>query len=211
MEKMKLITLCYFLLAFSVSTNANMLLNPGFEAGVLTSWQSLGNASIRTADPLAYEGQNYIYGESTALFRIWQDVNLADQGVSLTDIDAGVLDLEFGGWQSGCNSQTDNGQIVIHLLDANMTEIGIDSLPSFFSNHTWVEQSATTALLENTRFVRYEFIGTRTGGSNNDAYLDAAFLNVAPVPIPAAFLLFGSGIIGLLCTRTKQKLHIMFT
>lgn len=41
------------------------------------------------------------------------------------------------------------------------------------------------------------------GGSNNDAYLDAAYLNVTSVPVPAAVWLFGSGLIGLIGLRGK--------
>lgn len=105
----------------------------------------------------------------------------------------------MAGW-----TDDDKGQISIHLLNESKVEIGLTSLVAYTSDHLWEEQSGTTDLLNGTRFIRYEFIGTRVGeqtntgvlNENNDAYLDAAYLHV--VPVPAAVWLFGSGLIGLI-------------
>jgi len=207
MEKQIIILYLGFAM-FAFNAQANLISNPGFEIGnggdtVITDWQSSGNATIRTADPLAYSGANYIFGESTAAFSIWQDIDLLSSGFSASQINTGNLNIVFGGWQSGW-TDNDSGQIFIHLFDAEMAEIGETSLSSFTSDHLWLEQSGAMDLLAGTRYVRYEFIGTRVGeltntgvpNINNDAYLDAAYLYV--VPVPAAIWLFGSGLIGLI-------------
>ena len=182
-----------------------MLTNPGFETG-LDGWQSSGNAKIRVSNPLPHDGENYVYGENTPLFSVWQDISLSDKGILFSDIDTGNLNVKFGGWQSGWGTQHDNGKISVSLFDSNMSAIGGASLPNFFSNHTWIEQSGVTQILPGTRFIRYEFIGTRVEGSNNDAYLDTAYLNVAAVPIPAALWMFFSGL-GFLRFKRHSKIE----
>ena len=161
---------------FSFNIHANLLSNPGFESG-LTDWQSTNNVVIRTGDPLAYEGTNYIFGENTGTFTIWQDIDLINSGVSAAQIDTGNLNILFGGWQSGWNGN-DMGQITVRLFDTNNIEIAANSLTAFTSSQQWTEQSGTISLLSGTRFIRYEFTGTKNSGINNDAYLDAATLDV---------------------------------
>lgn len=183
------------------ATAANLLLNAGFESG-LTGWTTSGNAAIRSANPPAFEGNNYVFGASTPLYTVSQVVDLLAAGVNANDIDAGALNLVFGGYQAGFSTQTDAGQITVRLLDASSTALNAVSTPSFFSNATWTEQRGTTFLLPGTRHVSFEFVGTRTAGSNNDAYLDAAFVEVQPVPLPAALPLLLGGL-GLLALRRR--------
>lgn len=209
--KKQLINILYLFIAFSsFNVQANLLLNSGFESG-LTNWSSTGGAFIRTSDPVAYEGTNYIFGKNTPLYSVWQDVDLLSGGLTAAQIDAGDLDVEFGGWQSGFGPQTDSGQISVSFFNDTNDEIGKTQLLSFFSSMSWEEQFSVTNLLSGTRSIRYEFIGTRDQGSNNDAYLDAAFLNIessqqSPVPVPASIWLFGSGLLGFLGMRkTNQK------
>lgn len=209
--KKQLINILYLFFALSsFNVQANLLLNSGFELG-LTNWSNIGGASIRTSDPAAYEGTNYIFGENTALFSVWQEVNLTNGGLTTGQIDAGNLDVEFGGWQSGWDTQSDSGQISIYFFNDLNNEIGKTQLSSFFSNKTWEEQFGVTNLLSGTRSIRYEFVGTRDQGFNNDAYLDAAYLNIgspqqSPVPLPASIWLFGSSLLGFLGMRkTNQK------
>ena len=164
---------------YSFNVHANLLSNSGFESGK-TGWQNSSNAIIRAADPLAYEGVNYISGGTTESYIIWQEINLLNAGISSSAIDAGSLRIVFGGAQSGWNSN-DIGQIIIRLFDENNSEIGVSTLAPFTSSKQWIVQSDTTDLLPGTRSVRYEFTGTKIFGGNNDAYLDAANLEVVPV------------------------------
>lgn len=206
---------------FAFNAQANLISNPGFEIGsvgdtVITDWQSSGGAKIRNIDPEAYELENYIFGQSTPEFSVWQDIDLLSSGFSESVIDTGTQNIVFGGWQSGW-SNNDEGQISIYLFDVDMLEIGVTSLSAFTSDHLWVEQSGTADLLTGTRFIRYEFTGTRIGdmtnseppkiNKNNDAYLDAAYLDVVVVPVPAAVWLFGSGLIGLI-GLARRKAHV---
>lgn len=87
------------------------------------------------------------------------------------------------------------------------------SLSEFYSNPTWVAQSGTADLLSGSRFVRFEFLDTRLEGSNNDAYLDAAYLKLSediamavPEPETYAMMLAGFGLLGFVLRRGKQAL-----
>lgn len=202
---LKLITLMASALALSTTVQANLIQNGSFEDG-LVNWQTSGNAAVGTVNPSSYDGVNYLFGSNTPLFSASQDLDLLSLGFFATEIDTGDFKIDFGGWQSGFQTQQDSGQISIYLFDDLMNEIGSASLPSFFSNLTWVEQSGITSLLAGSRFVRYEFVGTRTDGLNNDAYLDAAYLDIttSAVPVPAAAWLFGSGLLGLVAMARRK-------
>lgn len=160
---------CAILLAlFSVNSNANLLLNPGFESGLIY-WENTEVAAIRSNnDPVPYEGNNYLFGFDTALFRVWQVIDLISTDFLSSEIDSGQFLVEFGGWQSDWHTQPDFGQIHVRFFDTNPDitppEIGSTSLPEFYSNNTWEQQSDITNLLAGTRFIRYEFVGKRDGG-----------------------------------------------
>ncbi|PPD34471.1 MAG: hypothetical protein CTY19_04395 [Methylomonas sp.] len=131
MKKLWLVVIAYSLVVFSANLSANLLINPGFETG-LDGWQSSGNAKIRVSNPLPHDGENYVYGENTPLFSVWQDISLSDKDILFSDIDTGNLNVIFGGWQSGWGTQHDNGKISVSLFDSNMSAIGGASLPNFF-------------------------------------------------------------------------------
>jgi hypothetical protein len=201
-----LIIACSLSLLLHVHATANLLLNPGFEAG-LSNWNTTGNAAIRMSNPPPYEGSNYVFGISTSHYTVWQEIFLITNGIPDTEIDSGMLDAEYGGWQSGWETQKDQGQISIVFLDDTTNEIGRAELPFFYSNHTWVEQYGITNMPVGTRKIRYHFEGVRKEGSNNDAYLDAAFLYV--VPEPGSFSLFCAGLLAVVVQLHSRRCTLL--
>jgi hypothetical protein len=182
--------------AMSSSQAANLLINPGFEDGY-NSWSTTGAPDLRHSDPAPFEGNNYAFSIANSHYTLQQDVSLLAAGFLAEVIDSGALLAHFGGWQSGYETQSDEGQIRLLQLDDGLQLLDMASLPYFHSNSTWVEQSASIALLPGTRTLRFFFDGLRHAGSNNDAYLDATFLEVAPVPVPGALPLGLSALVSL--------------
>jgi hypothetical protein len=158
----------------------------------LIDWNVTGNAAIRNSNPLPHAGSNYVFGAATALFTVYQSIDLLASGSSAGQIDGGNLCVSFGGFQSGYQTQGDNGVISVRFLNQNTEQIGISALPSFKSNNTWEKQAGTALIPVGTRFIVFHFLGTRTTGSHNDAYLDDAFLEVVPNLTVSINLLNGS-------------------
>jgi len=194
-------------LSLSSSVNANLISNPGFESD-FDNWTRTVGAEIRIWDPVAFEGNQYLYGQNTNAFSVWQDIDLFSHGYTAQQVNSGEYSVAFGGMQSGWGTQEDSGTISIHLFNEEMTELGSSSLGAFFSNHTWVSRMGTTDLLTDTRYIQYRFEGVRVEGSNTDAFLDAAYLDVqavTAVPVPGAIWLLGSGLLGLASISRRKN------
>jgi hypothetical protein len=128
---------------------------------------------------------------------------LIGEGFTTTELDSGSFSVYYGGYQSGWSTQTDSGKIEIIMQDQNHDSLGSSDLGWFYSNHTWVLKEGTVPLISETRYIQYGFHSKRYQTSNNDGYLDDAFLTVTTVPVPAAVWLLGSGLIGLVGIRRK--------
>ena len=183
--------------------NANLLVNGGFESD-FTGWVTTGGAAIRIASPAPQEGSKYAYGSNTALFTLRQDVDLLAAGFTAAAIDAGSLVAEFGGWQAGYQTQTDEGKISLLMLDASGGPIGNATLAFFHSNSTWALQSGSAPIVPQTRALQFLFEGVRHEGSNDDAYLDGAFVQVSAVPLPATLPLLLPALGVLLRRKTGE-------
>ncbi|MCP4994323.1 MAG: DUF2341 domain-containing protein, partial [Gammaproteobacteria bacterium] len=153
----------------------NLLQNSGFESG-LDNWQT-DNATIRTTNPNPHGATAYLYGgPDTALSYTYQTVDLVTLGYDVTAIDQGKYKVLYGGWQSGYQDQKDIGTIEVKFLDASQSIIATDSLGSFYSNSIWVEKKNELLIPAGTRSIIYGFQAERVEGSNNDGYLDDAYL-----------------------------------
>jgi len=58
----------------------------------------------------------------------------------------------------------------------------------FYSNRTWVLKEGAVPLPQGARFITYGFHSQRFQGSNNDGYLDDAFLELRPSQAPVTIL-----------------------
>jgi hypothetical protein len=210
MKKLFLIvfTLTYVILrmnetAYTAPIGVNLLDNPGFESDLI-GWTT-DNGAIRTASPLPHNGSKYLMGgnNGTANSYTYQTIDLLSKGFLESEIDSGSHSVFFGGWQAGWSTQTDRGKIEIILKDDSFSELDIKDLGWFYSNFTWTLKEGTTDLMAGTRYIDYGFYSKRYQGSNNDGYLDDAFLSL--VPLPPALILFVSGLIGLFGSMRKFR------
>lgn len=159
--------------------NTNLLVNAGFESD-LGGWTT-DHGAIRTAGPDPHGGAKYLMGgtDGAAASYTFQVVDLVALGFDTSLLDSGELRVSFGGWQAGWSTQTDQGKIEIIVSD------GVDPLETadlgwFYSNYTWFLKKGTVPLPVGARQITYGFHARRYAGTNNDGYLDDAFLMLTP-------------------------------
>jgi hypothetical protein len=169
------------------SLNANLLFNPGFESN-LDGWTT-DHGAIRKASPLPHDGVNYLIGsmDNSSLSYTYQTMDLIGAGFDPDDLDAGYLEVYFGGWQAGYQTQTDSGKIEIIVTDGT-NELLRSDLGWFYSNSTWVLKEGAVALPQGARFITYGFHSQRFQGSNNDGYLDDTFVELRTSQAPATIV-----------------------
>ncbi len=158
----------------------NLLSNPGFESE-LEGWTT-DHGAIRQGGPSPHGGANYLMGgmDGSSRSYTYQTVDLMGAGFGRDDLDAGFLEVRFGGWQAGWQTQTDSGKIEIIVTDGT-NELARSDLGWFYSNDTWVFKEGAIPLPQGARFITYGFYAERFQGSNNDGYLDDAFLELRMV------------------------------
>ena len=157
----------------------NLLANPGFELG-LTGWTT-DHGAIRQTNPPPHEGTNYLMGaiDGAGSSYTYQTIDLLVAGFTPNELDSLPFEVHFGGWQAGWETQTDSGRIEVILADGT-NEISRVDLGWFYSNMTWSLKEGSLPLPPATRTITFGFYALRRSGANNDAYLDDAFLVVAP-------------------------------
>jgi hypothetical protein len=176
----------------TASLNTNLLSNPGFESN-LDAWTT-DHGAIRTAGPPPHSGVNYLMGgmDGSSLSYTSQTVDLVGAGFALDDLDAGILTVYFGGWQAGWQTQTDSGKIEIIVTDGT-NELDRRDLGWFHSYYTWVLKEGGIPLPQGARFITYGFHSQRFQGSNNDGYLDDAFLQLCSPQAAATIVRIAHG------------------
>ena len=118
---------------------------------------------------------------------VTQTISLLGSGLSASQIDAGSLDVVFGGRVISANAfPPDQGQITVTLLAADgKTVLGTTIVQAPNTTDRWALVGGTTALLAGTRYVQYTFTATeQTGGEAYDgSFLDDAFVSTAPIGV----------------------------
>jgi hypothetical protein len=155
--------------------DTNLLDNPGFESN-LEGWTT-DHGAIRTGGPDPHGGAQYLMGstDGAALSYTSQTIDLIAAGFSEEELDSSTLAIHYGGYQAGWSSQTDSGKIEIIVTDGE-NELLRSDLGWFYSNYTWELKEETLLVPVGARSITFGFHSQRTGGYNNDGYLDDAFL-----------------------------------
>ena len=178
--------------ASSEMINVNLLDNPGFEAG-LTSWVT-DHGAIRNALPLAHSGDNYLMGanDGSPTSYTYQEIDLIAEGFDSTQIDSGLLEVHYGGYQAGFDDQSDRGKIEI-LFNDGVSSLGFSDLPWVSGTwRTWHLREDTVGIPMGTRSITYGFHAERFDQFNTDGYLDDAFLQIVPEPATLSLLAIGT-------------------
>ncbi|MHC4717832.1 MAG: right-handed parallel beta-helix repeat-containing protein, partial [Planctomycetota bacterium] len=156
---------------------ANLLPNPGFEDG-LNGWDTNPEASVRTAGPDPYEGGGYYFAGSVIEGHAEQSVDLTALFTD-AELDTGQLRVAFGGYiRSLSESTRDQGRVELTYLDAVGDPIGAAAVARARDLTSWEFVEELSTVPAGTRSVTYRFVAVRKYGTENNAYLDAAFLYV---------------------------------
>ena len=155
------------------------LTNPGAETGDTTGWTvELGTIAF-TPDIQPFSGTYVFYG-ATGIneYIMSQEVDLVSDGVSTTDIDAGILFFNFFAKQAcyyyDSNYHQDKGQMIIRFNDASKSEISTseNELIATPQGHLWFTRSVIASIPVNTRYIDVVIRGVRTNNDLVQAYFD---------------------------------------
>jgi len=161
---------------YEKSVNTNLLIGAYF-SDTTTAWRTdgLGQANIPSMhsnnEPF-HDGQ-YISCSSSYTVQVYQVINLLNQDFTEEDIDEGMYNVEFGGWQFAGNDSV--GQIEIEFLDINNQLISTNSLPAPVL-YDWAEVMSTNSIPAQTRSIRY------SAYLASGARLDDAHLSILGIP-----------------------------
>lgn len=163
------------------SLTPNLLANGGAEDGVnswvedagsfesISSGECAGNDAYAGSKLFAVGGvcNDNAYGEGH------QDVDVSNYA---TQIDAGTVEVNFGGYLSDYNG-ADRPEFKLQCLGA--TGNLLSTSPTYgHQTSTWTLKNESMAVPAGTRSVRMILMGTRNAGSDNDSYFDEVFVRL---------------------------------
>ena len=157
---------------------ANLLADAGFANG-LTGWTfTPGGSTTTSALPVWDSAAEYQSGSNnTAVLQ--QTVSLLQQGVTASEIDAGSVQIAFGGQVSILSSAV-SAEISLIFLDGSNNQLGQAVVVQAGTTlGSWMRTFDTVTAPTGARAVEYKFSVTKTDSSQG-ALLDNAFLAVVP-------------------------------
>ena len=198
------------------TAQANTIVNGTFDNNS-TGWT--GTYGLRSLDPTIDTG-SYLFFGAGGFHSISQTYTLSLSESSAAD--AGILSGVLSGDLFSWRSQNDIATVTATFEDSGHSALGSISISNstnftgFWGSNltagsaeTFLEASAVIPQL--TRFINFEVTGTRTGGTNNDAYADnlSFVLSVAQVPVTAALPLMAValGAFGVAARRKRRSAH----
>jgi hypothetical protein len=156
----------------------NLLVNPGFESGLL-GWTVNPGATTQSTGPVPFAGNNYFFAGTAPVGSATQTVDLVAAGFSASQLDAQNLVVVFGGRvRSASENPPDKGQITLTFLDGSGNTLGQDTVQATNVADRWELVGDRMLIPVGTRSVSFSFQSTLVTGTSNNSYLDGAFVEV---------------------------------
>lgn len=189
--------------------SANLILNPGFETGDLTSWlvfnQGVGaSASVQSPD----NGPSAPGSFNVYMFNTIPANNLAlQQSTALGDASPGLVNYSFD--VKGVTS-ANGGVLFVHIWDINATGGVIDQGPGllgpyFPSTSSWSTISGSFTAPANVNHFEIEFDCTTGAASGSAETVRIDNVLLSQVPEPATLSLAAMGILAFLTLGRSRK------
>lgn len=174
-------------------------LSPANEAGQYASVESSWNSQWDTRTYSAPEGQNFVQltaGAGAGVYTVLSQTFTVKAGEQFTLSGKAAFDgndeysEEFN---DDAYVKLSNGTTTVDLWNSNIETVGD------YASTKW--QDWTTSLLTEGTYTLSFAVANQGDNFNNSV----ALFDVNPVPVPNAMLLLGSGLLGLVGLRRKQR------
>ena len=159
--------------------NMNLLVNPGFEAG-LTGWTANTSATSRDAATGAWTGSFRADTGIDRLAFLTQTLNFAAAGVAPGQLDSGTLDAVFGARVrvAGSTSLVNSLTLTLTFLDGSAGVLGVRTVPVDANDSRWVLAGDRIAIPFGTRAATLRFDADVEVAGAATALLDGAFMTI---------------------------------
>lgn len=152
--------------------------NGGAETGDTTGWTNVTGTLVAIASGggvTPRTGSFFFRSGASATTECYQDVSVPIDAES--DVDAGKVKATFSAWQAGF-TDTDTGRLRMIFRDGGGSTIATFDTTDLDGTSTWTQRTLSIWVPPTTRTIRLTLIGTRTTGTNLDAYWDDVTLEL---------------------------------
>jgi hypothetical protein len=149
-----------------------ILTNPGGELGDTNGWTNVTGtlAAITTGGGVnPHTGSYFFRAGASAATECYQDVAVPVDAQA--DVDGGLISAEFSAWQAGY-TDADTGRLRVAFRNAGGSTLATYDGTDYDGGSSWEQRLLTVPVPAGTRTIRLTLIGTRSAGTNLDAYWD---------------------------------------
>ena len=187
--------ICLFVFRNSAFAEGNLLLNPGAEEGTgvqdgstATNWTVGGESNPGRDDGtfdsglLPHSGNFDFYGGTGAFGTLTQQVNLINNGFTVTQLDSRTLSANVSFWEMSLDQgdPSDAAGVSLTFRNAGGGAISTAVIPPIYFKEQWHQVSQSFPLPTGTRLIDYTMNFMRNNGSDLDSFIDDNSLILGP-------------------------------
>lgn len=200
----KLLVVMIVMLAGVMMTQGNLLLNPGFEAPVMTAWSPENETTNwfgwGDVEAVGSGWKTPQAGSQTVVMKNWLGAGDGIEQKPNVSADTAYNLSFYSLWDGGYDGSMD---IQVRWLDAGGAQLASNRVSwTAGSADTWNSWSLTTTSVASS--VRAEINMQNSGGTAGALYLDSVSFTAVAIPEPGTAALFGIVGLGLIAWRRRR-------